>query len=309
MARALAWSSLGLDWPPQPRVKVVIEASDPAGAQQLRAALTSIVDLLEKRPEVQKQLTQFADIRKLLDWKVNGTTLSLELDDREGKLSAIARDVIQPTLEAAAMTKAFSQAVDQLKHLAIAMHNYHDQNKSFPPPAIVNKEGKPLLSWRVALLPFLEEGVDPNLYGQFHLDEPWDSAHNKTLIAKMPDLYRCPMSKVGDMGRTVYLAPRGEATMFPGPAGIRIRDVTDGTSKTIMLVAVDEEHAVPWTKPEDWTLDPEHPAAGLGAPFFDKLLLLFGDGSVHMVHDTIDKDILRKLLTRNGSDDVTLPDD
>ncbi len=80
--------------------------------------------------------------------------------------------------------------MNNLKQIGLAMHNYESTFGTFPPAYIADKAtGKPLLSWRVAILPFLEQDA---LYKQFHLDEPWDSAHNKTLIARMPPVYRSP---------------------------------------------------------------------------------------------------------------------
>jgi hypothetical protein len=83
-----------------------------------------------------------------------------------------------------ARNKALSR--DNLKQLALAMHNYHDVNRTLPLAATTDKKGKALLSWRIALLPYLGE---PNLYNQFHLDEPWDSPHNKKLLSKMPAVF------------------------------------------------------------------------------------------------------------------------
>ena len=82
------------------------------------------------------------------------------------------------------------------KQIALAMHNYHAANDHLPPAAIKDKAGKPLLSWRVAILPYLEQAA---LYNKFHLDEPWDSPHNKALIASMPAVYACP--EPADRGR------------------------------------------------------------------------------------------------------------
>ncbi|HVS35105.1 MAG TPA: DUF1559 domain-containing protein, partial [Gemmataceae bacterium] len=81
--------------------------------------------------------------------------------------------------------------VNDLKQLGLAVHNYHDANGAFPKPAIYDKDGKPLLSWRVMLLPYLEQN---ELYQQFHLDEPWDSDHNKKLLEKMPKVFAPPDS-------------------------------------------------------------------------------------------------------------------
>lgn len=84
------------------------------------------------------------------------------------------------------------------------MHIYHDVNKTLP-PAVHSKDGKPLLSWRVLVLPYIEED---KLYREFHLDEPWDSPHNKKLLSRMPAVLRSPLSNIADQGRTVYLTPR-----------------------------------------------------------------------------------------------------
>jgi hypothetical protein len=308
VARALSWASIGVDGPPQPRLKIVVEASDPPAAEQLRAASDVLLTGLEKNLAVRLRVPQFEEIRKLLDWKLNGKTLSIELDDQQGKLSNIARVSFQPAIEQAAGQKEWSETMDDLKQFGLALQNYHSVHKSFPPPAILSKEGKPLLSWRVALLPFFEEREESKLYEQFHLDESWDSSHNKPLICKMPSLYRCPRSKAADSGSTVFLVPRGDTTVFPGPDGIRFRDITDGTSKTIAVVVVDEEHAVPWTKPDDWNFDPKEPAAGLGGHFPEYFHAAFCDGSAHALKNALDKDILRALFTRAGKEVFEIPD-
>ena len=111
------------------------------------------------------------------------------------------------------------------------------------------------MSWRVLILPYIEQDA---LYKEFHLDEPWDSPHNKALIDRIPPTYRCPAGsrKRADLGKTTYLVPRGASTIFPGPEGVKIQKVTDGTSNTIFVVDAGNERAVPWTKPEDWEVDP-----------------------------------------------------
>src|SRR5262249_49752206 len=82
---------------------------------------------------------------------------------------------------------AFVQHRDNLKKIGYAFHDFHNVNKHLPAHAIYSNDGKtPLLSWRVAILPYIGEAA---LYREFKLDEPWDSAHNRKLIAKMPKLY------------------------------------------------------------------------------------------------------------------------
>src|SRR6202011_6136565 len=101
---------------------------------------------------------------------------------------------------------------------------------------------------------------------EFHLDERWDSEHNKALIARMPDVFRAPAAnpKLAADGKTTYLAPVGEATMFPAGRGVRLAEVTDGTANTIQFVHADDDRAVVWTKPDDLQYDAKDPWKGLG---------------------------------------------
>ena len=184
------------------------------------------------------------------------------------------------------------------------MHNYHDVHKTFPPAYTVDKAGKPLLSWRVLILPYLEQEA---LYKEFHLDEPWDSEHNRALIDRMPPTYHCPAgsSKRADVGKTTYLTPRGKATIFPGPEGIKIQKVTDGTSNTIFVVDASDDRAVTWTKPDDWDVDPKPDLKGIfghhpgGTPFS------FADGSVRFIKETVDPKVLEMLITRDGGEVIS----
>src|SRR5262249_33985180 len=90
--------------------------------------------------------------------------------------------------------------VNDLKEIALAMHNYYSTLNQWPRAAISGQDGKPLLSWRVAILQFIEQEDANNLYKQFHLDEPWDSEHNKKLIEKMPRLYQGPNGQLNEQG-------------------------------------------------------------------------------------------------------------
>src|SRR5207248_1536085 len=147
--------------------------------------------------------------------------------------------------------------LNNLKQIVLALHYYHDSHSKFPAQANYGSQGKPLLSWRVHILPFLGE---EKLYKEFHLDEPWESAHNKQLIARMPAIYRCPSMKWSLKNKTTYLGLVNESAMFTGgPEGVPIKDVEDGTSNTIFIVDADDDHAVIWTKPEDLKYDPKNP--------------------------------------------------
>ena len=212
--------------------------------------------------------------------------------------------ILYPAMQSARQAAGGNQSMNNLKQISLAMLNEEAARKRLPPAAICDKDGKPLLSWRVKILPFLG---DADLYQQFHLDEPWDSEHNKPLAALMPAAYRNP--RLGDLGgKTVYLVPTGKETIFSDDKGTKLRQITDGTSKTILVVEVDAQHAVPWSKPEDLAVDEEKPAAGLARmPGSGAILAAFADGSVHMLPGDIDPVTLWAYFTSAGGEVVTGP--
>ncbi len=189
-----------------------------------------------------------------------------------------------------------------LKRLIMAVHNNHGNWNSLPAHAIYDTDGKPLLSWRVHLLPFLAE---EKLYREFHLDEPWDSEHNRKLIARMPDVFRNP--KVAKPGMTNYLAVVGKECVFNGtPAGLTFSDITDGTSKTIAIVEADADSAVVWTKPQDWKFNRHDPTAGLGSLWRDHWYGAWVDGSVRSVDNREPADKVGIYFTRAGRELTSL---
>jgi hypothetical protein len=198
-----------------------------------------------------------------------------------------------------------SQSAGNLRTITVAMRKYAKANQTFPPAYKADKDGKPLLSWRVLLLPYLEGG--DILYQQFHLDEPWDSEHNKKLIACMPAVYRSPRSKVAGEGKTNYLTPRGEKTLFPGAKGISPTDIPDGAANTIMLVEASDESAVPWTKPDDFECNDSDPMAGLLGLWPDGFLVVLADDMIAFVKTSeTDPAWVKGAFTRNGGEDIKL---
>jgi hypothetical protein len=190
-----------------------------------------------------------------------------------------------------------AQSSNNLKQIGLAMHNYLDQNGAFPAHAIYDKDGKPGLSWRVQLLPYLDQ---KELYDQFKLNEPWDSAHNKKLIEKMPAVFRAPNNLAKKPGGTFIQGFFGKGAFFEGKTGVRIADITDGTSNTIMVVEGGKE--VPWTKPEDINFDADKKLPKLGGVFPEGFNAGFADGSVRFMSKSIKEETLKMYITRNGGE-------
>lgn len=192
---------------------------------------------------------------------------------------------------------------NDLKQIGLAMHNYLSAYGTFPPHAIYSKDGKtPLLSWRVAILPYLEQD---DLYKQFKLDEPWDSEHNKKLIARIPAIYKSPTAAPSkETGQTPFLAFVGGGALFDAsPKGTAARDMVDGFSRTFMVVEAQEQ--VPWTKPDDIRFDPSKPIPKFGMDAKDAdFLVLFADGSVQRLSKALAEKKLKALITRAGNEPI-----
>jgi prepilin-type processing-associated H-X9-DG protein len=191
-----------------------------------------------------------------------------------------------------------------LGRLGLAFHNYHERHGHFPAPAIVDRAGKPLLSWRVALLPQLGH---QSLYARFHLDEPWDSPHNRSLLAEMPPELACPSGARGQNGLTSYRVIVGPTfdqysvnTAFTPDRGVEIREITDGTSSAIL--ALETETPIPWTRPDELLWAPNEPLPALKSRHGDGTHILLADGSARYVKRTISFQILLGLFTINGGE-------
>lgn len=189
------------------------------------------------------------------------------------------------------------RASNNLKAIALAFDNYEAAGGRLPAQAIYTPDGKPGLSWRVMLLPYLDQS---ELYKQFKLDEAWDSPHNKKLIARMPWMYEIPGRKQSSPGQTFFQVFHGKGAVFDGKDGIKFEDITDGRANTFLVVEAGK--AVPWTKPEDIPFDPAKKLPRLGGSFRGVFLAAFCDGAVRPVSDTVSEDVLKAMITRNGGE-------
>ncbi len=222
-----------------------------------------------------------------------------------GVLTALLLPAVQAAREAARR----NQSMNNFKQIGLALHNYYDNERSFPAQAIFDASGKPLLSWRVAILPYIEEQA---LYDKFHLDEPWDSTHNLPLLSEMPTIYLDPSSPglVVTDGKTHYLAVKGEGTAFTGkPKGTKFADITDGTARTVIMVQVNDANAVEWTKPADYDVAAHAaaPVAGIGSLHPGIFLTAFGDGHVTATPLTITPEAFAAGVSIAGGETTPLP--
>ncbi len=303
-------SSAGL----QAVLKLDLVAADAAAAKKIEQALGQMRDagfeLVDQQLSVamnqpgtsesmQKAISSYAErvkqaVRKGA-WKLENDRVHVELASSSTATIGILTGLLLPAVQSAREAARRMQSSNNLKQLILAFHNYHDANRRLPPRVIKDKDGEPLLSWRVAILPYIEQ---QKLYDQFHLDEPWDSEHNSKLIEKMPAIFASPLA--GPLrGSSNYVYPYGEG--LPGSEEVlSFVNVTDGTSNTIALVEVNLANAVPWTAPEDFDNDNED--------LIDAFVTLAGtnvalfDGSVQFISRNIDEETLEAMLTHAGGE-------
>lgn len=195
---------------------------------------------------------------------------------------------------------------NSMKQIALAMHNYAAANGHLPPQCIVDKKGNRLLSWRVLILPYLEQN---NLYNQFRLDEPWDSEHNLKLASTVPFPYTTADGLSREInGVTVPLtqmvAPMTKDSSFgrSGPP-MRFRNFLDGTSNTIWFVETSADKAVPWTKPADLPVSTETPFSSIAGDS-DGFHFSRVDGSVGYLTNETEDATINALLTVDGGEVV-----
>lgn len=312
-----ASATLSLD-PLELRLSVTGQDADAAPQwKQLALAGVSMLDgLLTPWRDAGNEATPLS---RAFPPKVDGPSVGLTIRSGSPVADELLGVVLPSAYHQAVEQTLMQKRIQKVKNLSFAMHSYHDRSGSFPAMAAVrDPDGKPLLSWRVALLPYLEAGGG-DLWRRFKLDEPWDSPHNLDLVKEMPDVFCNPgRPDLNRQGFTVYQVPVGPRTIFPvapdaelvqkGEAtlakGLAFRDVTDGTSNTLVIVEVAPEHAVPWTKPADWQVDEADPLAMLRQQGRSSFAAARADGSVKPVPIEVPPAELLKALTRNGEENL-----
>lgn len=278
---------------------VSVGCADSSGASSSVAALNKLLDFAKSQMGDAPPMVQ--DAMKTAKVETQGQSAVLKVVQANGQMQLglvlpAAMAMLGPAISQAQGAARTTSSRNNLRQVGLAFHNFHDAYKRFPNSASKDGSGKRLLSWRVHLLPFLGR---QDVYDRFNLEEPWDSPTNRPLVDQMPNVYRPANGGVAS-GKTRLLAVTGQGTMFEGEKGRGIREVTDGTANTIMVVQVAPENAVYWTQPDDWELG-SNATQGLndGSGSFQAL---FVDGSTKTLSSQASDSQLRGFFTRAGAE-------
>ncbi len=273
--------SAAVNLAPEASARLTLETADE------EAAATSAQLIKQAQQQAQQLAAQIPDpeaaqllgaLSRSLETQIDGTRVAVRLSADQAIANAAA--LVADAVERARTSAQRRDRMQNFKQLMIALLSYESARRTLPPAAIRDAQGRPLLSWRVAVLPYLDQKA---LYDQFHLDEPWDSPHNRELVKRMPAVFTTSDPKLAAAnleGKTVYQVPVGPDTIFFKDEGTKLSEITDGTSATIALVEVVPDRAVEWTKPADWEVNLQDPLNGVRRADRDGFIAARCDGSV-----------------------------
>jgi hypothetical protein len=184
-------------------------------------------------------------------------------------------------------------SVNNLRQIAMAFMTFEEEHGYLPSVTTKLPGTKHPVSWRVAILKYLDEG----LYNEYKLDEPWYSDHNKKLLEKLPRFYRHP-SLPKDDTNACYVTLVGENTA----TGNGETPITDSDGARTILVT-EATTNIPWTKPEDYLVG-ERATLPADRPHQDGWNVIFVDGSSHFISSETSNEVLQALITRNGGEQI-----
>jgi prepilin-type processing-associated H-X9-DG protein len=209
-----------------------------------------------------------------------------------------------PAVQQAREAARRAQCQNNLRQIGLALMNYETVYGTFPPAFVADENGKPMHSWRVLILPYLEQQA---LYDSYDFSQPWDGPNNSRLLSQMPATFRCPSDPSGtNATTTAYVGAFGEHCIFRGSKPVRFSEIMDGSANTLM-VGEATDAGIPWMKPDDIDValhptlsDPKgftsHHARGVN--------FLLADGSVRFIVQSIDAKSLQAMFTRDGGETI-----
>jgi prepilin-type processing-associated H-X9-DG protein len=214
-----------------------------------------------------------------------------------------------PAVQAARTAARRMQSQNNMKQIGLAFHNYASAYGSFPAAYQKDAEGNKTMSWRVAILPFLEQ---QQVYQMYKSDQPWDSAANQSVSNISIPTYRNPAAGDVNPTETSYMVITGPGTLFEEDKPVKFQDITDGTSNTILAVEV-VGTGVKWAEPKDLDINTmvfkinSGGANSIGSPFPGGANVLMADGSVRFMSNSVLESTLKAMATRNGGEVVQQP--
>lgn len=277
MVRDIDRIVVSVNLPPEPQVRISIDTADAEATERVKVV-------------VDRAIANSPEVAKSVDVVVSAKTITLSAAPET--IGQLAKDLSAPARASADRMVV----INNLKQLGLAMHNYYATNDHLPPRCLTDREGRALHSWRVTVLPYMEQAA---LHKSIQLDKPWNDAANKTPVETViPQL---------DAGNGTVMT-RFRAPVFPGSLWHgdgpprKFRDVIDGTSNTIAAIYAPADAAVEWANPEPWVLDEDDPISSV---FGDRdiVMALMLDGSVlTFSRKDLDNAKLKAYLTFAGKE-------
>lgn len=217
-------------------------------------------------------------------------------------------------LEAEREDERRSSCSFNLRRIAIALAIYQETNGCYPPAYIADENDKPLHSWRVLLLPLFGDPELTALYERYDFDEPWDGPNNRRLAAYAPAIYRCPSAESAP-DQANYVAVVGAETIWPGTGTVSYFEMSAGDGRAVTVAVVETaDSGINWLEPKDLTIEEAAHGIKHGEPgrFISSnhpggANFALCDGRVFLLRSSTPTNDLRALLTRNGGEDVEVP--
>ena len=203
-----------------------------------------------------------------------------------------------PAVSSAREAARRMQCSNNLKQIALALHNYHSAYGTLPPAYTIDVDGNRLHSWRTLILPYMEQDA---LYQQIDFSKPWDDPANAFLAKMDLSIFRCPSSRIGS-GLTTYQIIDDPSSAFPGSSSVKFSAIVDGTSNTLLCVETDDQDAVHWAEPKDQSLL-SYLSATKAAHNRGRNAAM-GDGAVHFFSNELDSQVSQGVVTINGGEIV-----
>jgi hypothetical protein len=241
--------------------------------------------------------------RTLLAWTLKVVCLLVAA----GLLFGLATYTLWPTYQGLKIRRDKVASMNNLQLIARALNQYAVEYGTYPPPTVYDSKGKPLYSWRVLILTYLGEAA---LYGQFKLDQPWDSPHNIQFVDRCPEVFTSPAGDVaGGAMETNYVLITGRGTLFPPSGPLRPGDISDGAGNTLLVVETENTN-MEWTRPWDIDIGKLNPKVGstgsdtIGGIHKDGAAAVFADEKAGWLPTDLSPTILRSLITPAGGEPV-----